>query len=210
MKKLLCLLLVLCILFCVGCASTQGGDETTATPNGGETTADPNGEETSFDLESYTPKWHLSGTTSDLYISRKPRAIKIPKTVYEEDINGFHFHVDFFETIYPEGSKMQYRATITNNSGSAVRYHEKSAIGVIYGNGQTEYFKMVTPNISHLTDDDGRWIDLNEGETVVFEGALRSPAVEPGKYTFEIRLVNTNPLFRHAIFYCYIDVIELD
>ena len=201
MKKTICLLLVLCILFCFGCANTEDGDETTA---------DPSDEETSFDLESYTPKWHLSETiSSELYIPRKTRAIKIPKTVYEEDINGFHFHVDFFETIYPEGSKMQYRATITNNSGSAIRYDAKAAVGMICGNGQEKQFDVVIPDISILSDyTDVRTFEA--GETLVYEGLIRSPAVEPGKYTFEIRLVKSRNESKKVIFTCNIDVVELD
>ncbi|MBR2907627.1 MAG: hypothetical protein IKC26_06220 [Clostridia bacterium] len=198
MKKLFCLLLVLCVLLSVGCTNTQGGGETTTGPNGDETTADPNGGETTGAQNppiEYTPQWHLSGTfNGDLLVSYDENdgyMIKIPQTQYEENINGFLFHIDFFEDYYPAGTMMQYRVSITNNTSEDIRYDAKSTIGrITNGSGRSELFSVVYPtNLDYFTDDvDERTLPM--GKTVVFECATRvdNSFFAEGDYTLHINL----------------------
>ena len=161
MKKLLCLLLVLCVLFCVGCTNTQGGDETSADASGGETTADASGGETTADpsggeipgeKEIYIPGWHLSEDRSDLYISYNDYVLSFERTEYEENENGFLIHVDFFENYYPAGSMLQYRITVTNNTGEDIAYDGKAALGRITYSERTIICHSIVPDISYYSD----------------------------------------------------------
>ena len=60
MKKLLCLLLVLCVLLSVGCTAPQGGDEPSETPqDSGSGEQNPPSESSGewSPTEEYTPTW---------------------------------------------------------------------------------------------------------------------------------------------------------
>ena len=216
MKKLLCLLLMLCVLFCVGCTNTQGGDETSADPSGGETTADasggettadPSGGETPGEKEIYIPGWHLSETyNNDLYVSYNNYGISFERTEYEENKNGFLIHVDFFENYYPAGSMLQYRITVTNNSGKDIIYNAKNALARITYSEKIIVCDSIFPNdICDVTDD----VDLREfhaGETLVFEGTTRidSKFFAVGSYRFGFTLADYSSI--HTNFSCYAEV----
>ena len=178
MKKLLCLLLVLCILFCVGCASTQGGDRTTSDPNGGET---------SGDFEPYTPEWHLSETVDEellLSDASTDIGIRVP-LVYEKTVSDVAFRFEFFEEFYPIGSMMQVRISVTNNTTEDIVYqaNTESMLGLLYKEADEtdellrapRFLQVREPNGESFTyyTDDQKPRNFHAGETLVFERAVR-------------------------------------
>ncbi|MBR2907619.1 MAG: hypothetical protein IKC26_06180 [Clostridia bacterium] len=167
MKKLLCLLLVLCVLFCVGCTNTQGGDETSADASGGE----------------HTPQWHLSETVEDELMIEYDIGVVTP-LVYEKTINDIFYRVEFFEEFYPIGSLMQVRITMTNDSDNEFVYDATNMLGLIYQWGDYEVGRSV--KFFPVHEPEGQEIDysvvyigegiertLPVGGTIVFERALR-------------------------------------
>lgn len=191
MKKLFCLLLVFCILFCVGCTNTQGGDGTTSDPNGGET---------SGDLEPYTPEWHLSETVDEellLSDASTDIGIRVP-LVYEKTVSDVAFRFEFFEEFYPIGSMMQVRISMTNNSKKDIEYNAAGMLGHIcrwenFEMGKSVSFRPVLdPNNGEKLEEKDYYADVVYkrnflvGETLVFERAVRvsSEFFTVGEYAY--------------------------
>ena len=222
MKKLLCLLLVLCVLLSVGCTNPQGGGETSADPSGGETTADASGGETTGEPEAYTPQWHLSETIEDEAFVDYDIGVIVPYTTYEKDMKGLLFRVEFFEEFYPLGSILQVRLSITNNKGMDIEYDLAKTLGaIVYTGPNNSFYTDKSVALKPVSHQDVRYYSAEEdyyslpatlraGETVVFERAIRINPVffTPGEYEFRFTVMPPKPVEPYAVFTFPIAVVN--
>ena len=176
MKRLLTLTLALLLaLSLAACSTGESGDETTG------------------EHEEYDPAWHLSETLSgvDLLVEYE-NGIIFPYTEFEKSINQFLFKIEFFEEFYPIGSMMQYRLSVTNNTGEDVVYDAGATLGEIRLEDQGYPLSGPKPvlrsvsfepishrDVSYDTDGEEERV-FPAGETLVFERAIR---VDPAFFT---------------------------
>jgi len=215
MKKILCLLLVLCVLFCVGCTNPQqGGDEPSETPqDSGSGNADPPGSPN---------EWHLSGEPEEEpYISYSDYGVEIPEIKYDETINDIRFELDFFEGYYPAGSILQYQLTVTNNTGADLRYEGHRAVAHLCpeeGTGDADPVpcKLINPYKTYNTRYDPTFEEsplytLLAGKSEVFQGYLRvdERLFRAGAYLFRVVLTEPREIsyHTHAVFSCPVNVV---
>ena len=163
MKKLLCLLLVLCILFCVGCASTQGGDGTPP-ESSGETT----GEEASVTL-----------LTMENWENCKPAIGH-----YEFERDGILVGVDFWDLPRPWfGERIEGTVTYTNNTGEEISgyLHAYVEMGGLWNQDEIVSYSTAPrtePNeqFATVTEEAPLLLNLTPGETVTMNFSVEVPA----------------------------------
>ena len=209
MKKLLCLLLVLCVLLSVGCTAPQGGSEPSDTPqDSGSGEQNPPGESSGdwMPTEEYTPAWHLSETLqNEITLPEVPKelsgyVVRVPK-VYEEICDGVLFRVEFFHEYYPLASLIQVRVQMQNNTGKEIVYgSNSSALGDFCLEGQSKslYWRESILDPGNVNGEDfyftcvSRETEFPAGETFTYE---RVYTAEPSFFTSDGAFV-----FRFSLF----------
>ena len=161
MKKLLCLLLVLCILLSVGCTAPQGGDE-----------------------PSDTPQDSGSGDASDTILAYTDSEPVIGHYEFERD--GVLVGVDFWNLSRPwYGERIEGTITYTNNTGTEIsRYlHAFVELGGDWAQDDVVRYST-TPQIEQsekfatVAEEAPLLLNLLPGETITVNFSVEVPDIQ--------------------------------
>jgi len=159
MKKLFCLLLVLCILLSVGCTAPQGGDEPSDTPQGSG-----------------------SGDASDTILAYTDCEPVIGHYEFERD--GVLVGVDFWNLPRPwYGERLEGTITYTNNTGTEIsRYlHAFVEMGDIWDRDDVVRYSTApkieqSEKFATVTEEAPLLLNLLPGEKVTVNFSVEVPS----------------------------------